>query len=466
MNMDDSSKSVSGTIDDVYGHWLILHAKESISKPFQFYAFASIKCFYCGEVGIYNDLLQHHQKEHPSEELAVVDCIDASKCGICHSDENVLEHFYKSHRTASTLFNPIQYTEERIAELLSINVSRDPQCSRCMKIFSKQVDLLEHYASSHDGVASNADQLSHLVCGYCQKKVDHNWYVSHFKTHVYNFKCSSCEHQSVDLADLIVHETNAHGIYSLDYHCTQFPDWLASQSMATSLVFNNGLILQMKNAFDTKYDDSKLFNAHISEFVDLTKERVQHRIGKQQTGTTSATSTYDPSLMKELENQRKLSKNLYICGIARQFNDDLREIFRKLCQILEVNVSHDDIREIFQCKNGIIVKLDRIELKEMILNRMQNQNILTHHLFDLTDDRKQRKIQIHHQMTTFYRDIWLTAIKYKEQGTLHSFKLSGCGVVVRRNASDVEHIVQSKQQLIEFIEKGTGMDGPAEHPMF
>ncbi|XP_055297303.1 uncharacterized protein LOC129565942 [Sitodiplosis mosellana] len=47
--LDDKNpaKSFSGTIDDVYSHWLAKHADELLSKPFNFYAVASVGCFYC-----------------------------------------------------------------------------------------------------------------------------------------------------------------------------------------------------------------------------------------------------------------------------------------------------------------------------------------------------------------------------------------------------------------------------------
>lgn len=461
MDPEDLSKSFSGTIDVVYSHWLAKHGNESVLKPFQFYAVALVNCFYCDVVGTYTDLVEHHQKVHLIEKFAIVDRIDRTKCGVCHSqDEDLIEHFDRIHSDLAA-FNPIQYTEERIVELLTVNIYKDPQCLHCMHIFKTQIELMEHYAIFHGGAmfgndSASRNQPSYLICGHCQKKVDRNRYMEHFKVHVYHFRCSKCSYRSVDLVELILHENNAHGLNTLNYHCKQFSGWLKNQYLNTNVVFDNGLILQNFNVAGTKYDNNILFDMFIVEFLDLTKERVLQRIeanGNQHQSSPPEANTIDPSLEAELNEQRKHSKNIYISGTPNNLNDNnLHEIFQKLCKKLEVNLLPGDVKEIYQCKNGIIVKLNSIELKDMILCGMQNKIIRSGDLFELSKDEKSWKIQVRNHMTKFYRDIWIAATKYKEQGALYSFRLSGRGVVIRRTSTDGEHVILSKEQLIEFVE--------------
>lgn len=460
MDPEDLSKSFNGTIDVVYSHWLAKHGNESVLKPFQFYAVALVNCFHCNIVGTYTDLVEHHQEVHLNERFAIVDRIDHTKCGVCHSqDDDLLEHFDKIHSDLAA-FNPIQYTEERIIELLIINIYKDPQCLRCMHIFKTQIELMEHYAVLHGGPMAVNDSASQIlplyfICGHCQKKVDRNRYMEHFKVHVYHFRCSKCSYRSVDLVELILHENNAHGLDTLNYHCKQFSGWLKNQYLNTNVVFDNGLILQNYNVAGTKYDNNFLFDMFIVEFLDLTNERVLQRIetnGNQQKISPEA-KVIDSSLMIELNEQRKHSKNIYINGTPHNLNDNnLHEIFQKLCEKLEINLLPGDVKEIYQCKNGLIVKLNRIELKDTIFSHMQNKNIWSGDLIELSKDQKSWKIQVRNQMTKFYCDIWIGATKYKEQGALHSFRLSDGGVVVRRTSTDGEHIILSKQQLIDFVE--------------
>lgn len=457
-------KPFYGTIDAVYGHWLAKHANESTSKSFQFYAMVLIKCFYCEKIGTYNDLVKHHQNVHMNQGFGILDRFNSTECGICHLYIDKVEHFHTMHNgiVASKVSNPIHYTDERIAELLLINVYNEPQCQICMQIFGTQTDLVEHYVTSHDGRATPTDsgdrnQPLYLICGYCQKQVDQNQLVNHFKVHVYDFKCTKCVYHSVNLVELIVHEKNAHGLKTLNHHTKQFSNWLKTQYLNTNLVFDNGFVVKNSNLHGTQYDNSHSFDLYLDEFFDMTKERVLQRTAgnrnaRQTTTQEMVTSTTDPSILTELNEQRKLAKNLYIRGAPHNVSDiGLHELFQRLCKKLDLDLPDGDVKEILQCKNGLIVKLHRIELKDMILCRMNEKTVWSSNLVDLPKDKKPWKIQVYHQMTKFYSDIWLTATEYKENGAIHSFKLNDCGVVVRRSKDDVEHVIQSKQQLDELI---------------
>lgn len=264
MNDEKPTESFSGTIDEIYVHWIKSHLDESICKPFQFYAVALVGCFHCEETGTHHDLVNHHKQQHPSKQFTIFDRIDPKKCGICQfKDGNLVEYFETKHQTAAkqTCLNPITYSKERIKKFLSINM--------------------------HQNLYSSQKRPGYLICGFCQKKVDFVRYLSHYNEHYYEFKCSHCTlFRSADLVELVLHEKNAHSIDSLNFHCTSFSSWIRKKYLNTTLVFGNGLILKNFNVIRTKFDESKHFEEFINEFLNSKREEVKKRLESEDTDDT------------------------------------------------------------------------------------------------------------------------------------------------------------------------------------
>ncbi|XP_031624192.1 uncharacterized protein LOC116341339 [Contarinia nasturtii] len=463
LDPNDTDKSYSGTIDDVYKHWMVSHESGSYSEPFKFYAFALCNCYHCNEVGTYQDLVKHHKDQHKDEQFAIVDRLNFNKCGICYfEDGDLIKHFRNFHSKTSNFFNPVHYEKNRIEELLTINVYKEPRCIFCIETFANQTELTEHYTASHLGfkaetISGCRNMPSYLICGFCEKIVERNLYLNHFKVHVYDFKCEQCAFQSMDLVQLILHEKNVHRINSLSYHCATFSTWLKEQNLTTNMVFENGLILQNCNVLDTEYDYSKPVMTYIDEYVDLARKRVDRTemngtSGERRTTEMDGLPT-DSSSIAELHEQRKLANNIYIGGIQHQSKDiDLHDIFLNLCQKLDITANRDDIKEIYMCKSiGLIVKLRFNDLKKSIIREINNKCIYSNELVDLDMGQEPRKINIRHQMTKFYTDICIAATKYQKQRDLYSFDICYDGVLIKRNEMDNGVVIQSKQQLVDLM---------------
>lgn len=287
--------SYSGTFDEVSGHWLTAHLDESIDKPFQFYAVALAKCFYCPTFGTYHDLVNHHRENHANSLFVISDRINPMKCGVCaFKGSDLAEHFRVKHELSSTpkVFNPINYSEEQIDDLLSINVTKKHQCGECHQLFETQDEIGQHIHYSHFGQAVRSKQIivnqnipHHLICGYCNKNIDSKRYLGHLSEHTFNFRCTMCSHQSGDLSEIAFHEKIIHGIDSLNYHCSIFPVWMKKKLFNTNMVFDSGLVLKAYNVLNTKLDDSKYLDLFIQGFLDVNKEKAQQLIGNQQRQT-------------------------------------------------------------------------------------------------------------------------------------------------------------------------------------
>ncbi|XP_055307345.1 uncharacterized protein LOC129571560 [Sitodiplosis mosellana] len=478
IDSSDSSELCSGTVAEVYEHWLTSHLNDRIAHPFQFYAVDLAKCFHCAEVGTYHDLVKHHKHQHKSKFFTISDRLNRDRCGICHfKDDNLIEHFRSSHESVSSskIFNPVFYSEERITELLNINAEKEHRCIECSQTFETHVETYQHFAVAHadqdvNPFVGGQSQPVYLICGFCMKIVAVNQFLHHFKKHSYNFPCSKCAYRSSDLAELVFHERKVHSNDSLNYHCAVFPDWLRNKFHNTKMVFPNGLVLKNFNVLGTKFDDSKLFGVFIEGILDAKKECLEQMMKMNpassndgetqkeqisQEGPVAAPSALDATLIAELNKQLCLRHNLYVDGIRSCLKDiGLQNVFLKLCQQLEVNMSASDIKRIEEKNsNGMSVELHRMDLKMMILNRMKTRTIWSNELVQLSEDQTPWKISIIKELTPYYSGIWRKAVELSKRNAIHSLRITDEGLKVTRTPTEAGHTVRSEQELLDYIEK-------------
>lgn len=103
----------------------------------------------------------------------------------------------------------------------------------------------------------------------------------------------------------------------------------------------------------------------------------------------------DSDIDTEAKRNDKLAKYLSISGIPNKFltsDDDKREIFRKLCEILEVSVRYEDIDKIYKNGNKLIVRLQRAETRDLIIAKMKDIQIWTKDVCKLRNDDISQKI--------------------------------------------------------------------------
>lgn len=159
----------------------------------------------------------------------------------------------------------------------------------------------------------------------------------------------------------------------------------------------------------------------------------------------------DPS--DELKGQKTLLNSLHISGIpieSIKTEDSQIIVLQKLCK--KANASYNkDVDQFYVKNNALIVKFHRLEAKEKIRNYAENKDIWTNELLELNKGQDPSRIKVCHYMTSFYSKIWFAAEKFKNQGRLHSFKLSEKGLLVKRKATSDEQIFLSEQELVRFI---------------
>lgn len=145
--------SGSGSVEDVYGHWLSGHTDLGDVKPFWFYVAEIVACFHCEVVDNFGEMEKHHQNHHPDDVFCVVRQVDRSKCAVCRfTGHTMIEHFATEHEglLKSRLFNPARLPESLLSDLFAIDIHKKRQCGQCETIFETQHELNAHQAETHD----------------------------------------------------------------------------------------------------------------------------------------------------------------------------------------------------------------------------------------------------------------------------------------------------------------------------
>lgn len=326
----------------------------------------------------------------------------------------------------------------------------------------------------------------YVICDHCSCKVDGTKFFSHIESHRYDFSCSKCDFNTENLIDLVVHEKDEHRTNSLNYHCFEFSERLKKQFFDSKVVFGNGLVLTNHNFKNTIYDDSEQFDTFIESLTEKMKKKFNRIMAKRQTeepemnATSRATSVLSntsdrmdhlrslsvdshrnpfrvssmPSLMTELEQQNQLDNNLSVLGFPRLRNEDLTEMFLKLCKKLKANVSHRDIVRIYRTNGvneSVIVKFQNYETKVMVKNCAHTKDVWTNDLFKLPSNEKPTKIFINLHTTRFYGKMVSIAREARKSQNIFSYYLCKRGLIIKRTEKSKERIVLSSNELMDYI---------------
>lgn len=487
---NETSELIGGSIDDVYLHWRTTHLIHIPSKPFQFYAAEIAVCRFGDAIGTYRELLKHQQQVHANEPFAIVNYDDRKKCGICQSEtEDMVEHFETEHKGifAKEVLNPIQLTDKKIDELLKIEIHKRRQCGHCASIFETEDDIDTHHSIVHENLEKIANPYVNyrrpfLICGYCHTSVSQDDYFGHLKTHPYVFRCWKCTFQTKDLADLIMHDKHEHERDTFEYHCSVFPDWIKTHFNDTKMVFPNGLVVRNYNLLGSRFDDSKVFEVFVDGFIETVKVKLsflnKNKGADDETkadGQLTPVEADDESvgtedtdyLLAELNKQNELANSLIVIKMPRLTSFDLREMFLKFCDKINVKLSANDIQHIHRRKrdtrdareiregrdDDTIVCLKSYELKEEIRIAAQKAPIFSGDVFQLPPDHWNKQMKVISHTTRYYFEMLAIAKEARADRKIFNYELSKQGLHIKRSPTSDDRIFISKTELYNFINR-------------
>ncbi|XP_031636729.1 uncharacterized protein LOC116349451 [Contarinia nasturtii] len=510
-NINESS---CGTIEDVYGHWLSGHT-QGMKKvnPFWFYVCGSLACFYCDFISNYQEIIKHHQHSHPNQTFVAVSPYDHKNCGLCqYVGDEMISHFETEHNelVSSKVFSPARLSARLLVTLFAIDIHKKRQCGLCDIIYETQHEMEAHHSAQHTGeMISNEfcdSQSAYVICDYCSSKVDGTKFFYHIENHRYELNCSKCDFITKNLVDLVIHEKDKHRTNALNYHCFEFGERLKKQYFNSKIVFGNGLILTNHNFKNTIYDDSKQFEIFVESLIEKAKRKCNRAMGKREIKEpkkdvssrassiiswsasepsdrrSSIDSLYHvksssyrnpfrvlsmPLLMVELDQQNQLANNLSILGFPRLRNEDLTEMFKKLCKKLHITLSYNDVIKIYRTNGvneSVIVKFSNYETKVMVKNRAHMTNIWSDDIIKLPTNEKPTKIYVNLHTTRFYGKMISIAREARKNKSICSYNLCKRGLVVKRTEKSKERVILSTNELMDYIYgKKSGKHSVKEH---
>lgn len=142
-----------------------------------------------------------------------------------------------------------------------------------------------------------------------------------------------------------------------------------------------------------------------------------------------------------------------------QTQQSQREMFRQICDRLNVNVSSDQIEHVYREDNALIVKFRDIKIKEMIMDSADGKKIW---LDQIVKGEISWRVHIRQYMTRYYSKLYQAAQEYRETRSIHSFKFTENGLLVKHKENSKGKIVLSLSELNEYVNGISGKNGIRE----
>lgn len=158
--------------------------------------------------------------------------------------------------------------------------------------------------------------------------------------------------------------------------------------------------------------------------------------------------------MTELDQQNQLDNNISILGFPRLKNEDLLEMFMKLCKKLKIKVAYDDVVQIYRnhgFNEPVIVQFRNFDTKIMVKNGTHSKDVWSNDLFKLPPGEKPMKIFVNLHTTRFYSKMVSIVREARKSNSLYSYYMCKRGLVVKRMENSKERIVLSATELIDYI---------------
>lgn len=436
------------TIEKVHKHWISYHNRSKSPKPFQFYVSEIVKCYYCSLYGSYNQMHKHHRKAHPLNPFGIVNQSNKKRCAICDSEwKDMIKHFNGCHKEINdaNVFNPMCISNDKIKQLLEIDVSGKRYCNYCTKSFELKSDLIKHYTNDHNekwfGLINNkTTTLNDMIvsCTKCDKNILNNDYIQHIECHSFRLKCFDCTVKSSNLIELVTHSEMVHGkIDTLNDYISLLSDQLKLVYFETKIYFENGLILVKHNLLATDWNDSPNFGQFITKYIQ-TKRTECHALIEQRNND-------------ELKMQKSYL-NSVIVNLPIDVHRDDKPLFLAYCDIVDFKLNANDIKEIKRLNDEqLIVDLMENAKKEELLQIAQEYPIDSGDFIRLPPNVQSKSIKIESYLTEWYRDMQQIASNARKTKNLLCFWINENGMAVRRTSNCAVTYVLSKKQLIDYI---------------
>lgn len=195
-------------------------------------------------------------------------------------------------------------------------------------------------------------------------------------------------------------------------------------------------------------DVSALSDSINNKFTTL---QVQNEVTKTRVDTCESSINqmrYEIELLK----QRQLNSNICIDGIPYNPNENLKQIFEKVCKVINYNLpAYNAIyRTHGTTKKSIIVSIQNESNKFGILGAKKiKKSVITEELqLNLTTNTE---VRINHHLSPYFANLLYTARQSVKQGELHAAWYTTKGINIIKSSNDTPQIVTSTNDLMKAI---------------
>lgn len=162
---------------------------------------------------------------------------------------------------------------------------------------------------------------------------------------------------------------------------------------------------------------------------------------------------YQMKRIHELKQQKELHKNIVIYGISNYSDENLIEIFDKICHILHVDETPKAVVKIYRASSvRVIVQFDSFLAKMQIFNAYKShRRLMSGDIFKLESIESQNQIFIDSHLTKWYAKMMTHAKRAKKDGLIFKYWLTMYGLAIIKSPNAIADYCLSSEDIDQII---------------
>lgn len=165
----------------------------------------------------------------------------------------------------------------------------------------------------------------------------------------------------------------------------------------------------------------------------------------------SPTVSHSPNQVTELQKQLRNINSMSIVGILQRDNEELHDIFSRICQRLQINIKFKrDVFKVVRLTPRVIgVRFKEITKKDEFLN--SEKAVYLNEILPKFSGSQSTRILFRSYLTPFYMKIQEHLQKAHCQGRIHAFRLTKDGFKFKKSQNSRPILILSVEQFEKFI---------------
>lgn len=195
-------------------------------------------------------------------------------------------------------------------------------------------------------------------------------------------------------------------------------------------------------------------NPFLSDFEDIESTSIDNKestSNDEDCNNSEVSLEYQMKRIHELKQQKKLYKNIIIHGIPKNSDENLDNIFQKICHCLSADITRNDIVSIYRVSTTkIVVKFVMFPAKTRFLKAYKSKayeelGLMSREIFETESIEGQYQIFIDNHLTKWYAAMLMRAKWARRDGLIYAYWLTGYGLAVLKSENAItEHCLSTE----------------------